>query len=154
MRIRAGRETKPKLPLTVLTGCPDDLRVMQEEIFGPVLPLVAVESLDAAIAYPPHVSERPHPLRARALPVLRLQRAARARAASQARRRRERERNADAHRAGSPAVRRRRPIPHEPLPRQVWLRHDVKTQTCVSSVAHQWNGIVRAAVGCFFLADD
>jgi len=100
MRIRAGRETKRKLPLTVLTGCPDDLRVMQEEIFGPVLPLVAVESLDAAIAYPPHVSERPHPLRARALPVLRLQRAARARAASPARRWRERERNADAHRAG------------------------------------------------------
>ena len=50
MRIRAGRETKRKLPLTVLTGCPDDLRVMQEEIIGPVLPLVAVESLEAAIA--------------------------------------------------------------------------------------------------------
>ncbi len=127
MRIRAGRETKRKLPLTVLTGCPDDMRVMQEEIFGPVLPLVAVESLDAAIAYPPHVSERPHPLRARALPVLRLQRAARARAASGARRW-------------------RRPIPHGPLPRQVWLRHDVKTQTRVPSVAHQRNGIVCAAV--------
>lgn len=47
------------MPLTVLTGCPDDARMMQEEIFGPVLPLFAVESLDAAIAY---VNERPHPL--------------------------------------------------------------------------------------------
>jgi len=50
MRIRAGREKKRKVSLTVLTGCPDDLRVMQEEIIGPVLPLVAVESLEAAIA--------------------------------------------------------------------------------------------------------
>ena len=47
------------MPLTVLTGCPDDARMMQEEIFGPVLPLFAVESLDAAIAY---VNERLHPL--------------------------------------------------------------------------------------------
>ena len=61
MRIRAGRETKRKLPLTVVTGGPDDLRVMQEEIFGPVLPLVAVESLDAAIARRRRVSERPRP---------------------------------------------------------------------------------------------
>ncbi len=53
---RAGQR---KLPLTVLTACPDDVRVMQEEIFGPVLPLVACETLDAAIA---HVGDRPHPL--------------------------------------------------------------------------------------------
>jgi len=59
MRISVGRETKRKLPLTVLTGCPDDMHVMQEEIFGSVLRLVAVESLDAAIAY---VNQRPHPL--------------------------------------------------------------------------------------------
>ncbi len=55
----AARDGQRKLPLTVLTKCPDEMRVMQEEIFGPVLPLVAVESLDAAIAY---VNERPHPL--------------------------------------------------------------------------------------------
>jgi len=61
MRISVGRETKHKLPLTVLTGCPGDLRVMQEEIFGPVLPLAAVESLYAAIACRPCVSERPRP---------------------------------------------------------------------------------------------
>ena len=32
---------------------------MQQDLFGPVLPLVAAESLDAAIAY---VNDRPHPL--------------------------------------------------------------------------------------------
>ena len=54
-----ARDGQRKLPLPVLTGCPDDMRVMQEEIFGPVLPLVAAESLDAEIAY---VNDRPHPL--------------------------------------------------------------------------------------------
>jgi aldehyde dehydrogenase (NAD+)/coniferyl-aldehyde dehydrogenase len=48
-----------KLPLTVLSDCPVALRVMQEEIFGPVLPLVAAETLDEAIRF---VNERPHPL--------------------------------------------------------------------------------------------
>jgi acyl-CoA reductase-like NAD-dependent aldehyde dehydrogenase len=48
-----------KMPLTVLTGCPAGLRVMQEEIFGPLLPLVACETLEVAIDY---VNERPHPL--------------------------------------------------------------------------------------------
>ena len=43
----------------MLTACSNDVRVMQEEIFGPVLPLVAAESLDAAITY---VNDRPHPL--------------------------------------------------------------------------------------------
>jgi coniferyl-aldehyde dehydrogenase len=38
---------------------PDDCAVMQEEIFGPILPLVAVESMDAAIDY---VNARPRPL--------------------------------------------------------------------------------------------
>ena len=48
-----------KLPLTVLTACSNGVRVMQQESFGPVLPLVADESLDAAIA---NVNDRPHPL--------------------------------------------------------------------------------------------
>ena len=47
------------LPLTVLTACSNDVRVMQQDLFGPVLPQVAAESLDAAIAY---VNDRPHPL--------------------------------------------------------------------------------------------
>ena len=45
------RDGQRKLPLTGLTACPNDVRVMQQDLFGPVLPLVAAESLDAAIAY-------------------------------------------------------------------------------------------------------
>ncbi len=48
-----------KLPLVLLTGCTDDMDVLNEEIFGPVLPIVAVPDLDAAIAY---VNARPRPL--------------------------------------------------------------------------------------------
>ena len=52
-------EGQRKLPLTVLNACSDDVRAMQQDLFGPVLPLVATESLDAAIAY---VNDCPHPL--------------------------------------------------------------------------------------------
>ena len=46
-----ARDGQRKLPLTVLTACSNDVRVMQQDLFGPVLPLVATDSLDAAIAY-------------------------------------------------------------------------------------------------------
>lgn len=36
---------------TLVLDASDDTRVMQEEIFGPILPIRTVESLDAAIAY-------------------------------------------------------------------------------------------------------
>ena len=49
----------PKLPPTLLTGVPEDARVMRDEIFGPVLPLVPYEKLADAIAY---VNARPRPL--------------------------------------------------------------------------------------------
>jgi coniferyl-aldehyde dehydrogenase len=38
-----------KLPFTVLTGVTPDMKVMQEEIFGPVLPVVGYAGIDAAI---------------------------------------------------------------------------------------------------------
>ncbi|MDC8014279.1 coniferyl aldehyde dehydrogenase [Tahibacter soli] len=44
---------------TLVIDAPDDARVMQEEIFGPILPIVAAPSVDAAIAY---VNARPRPL--------------------------------------------------------------------------------------------
>ncbi|MGB5940848.1 MAG: aldehyde dehydrogenase family protein [Rhodanobacter sp.] len=47
------------LPPQLLTEVDDDMAVMREEIFGPLLPLVAYDSLDDAIAY---VAARPHPL--------------------------------------------------------------------------------------------
>lgn len=40
-----------KLPLTLLLGVDDTMAVMQEEIFGPVLPVIAVDSLGEAIDY-------------------------------------------------------------------------------------------------------
>ncbi|MBL8298239.1 MAG: coniferyl aldehyde dehydrogenase [Rhodanobacteraceae bacterium] len=44
---------------TLVLDAPDDCRLMQDEIFGPILPIVTVESVDAAIAY---VNARPRPL--------------------------------------------------------------------------------------------
>ena len=48
-----------KMPLTLVLEPTDDMRVMQEEIFGPVLPIVAYDRIDEAIAY---VNARPRPL--------------------------------------------------------------------------------------------
>jgi coniferyl-aldehyde dehydrogenase len=47
------------LPPQLLSGVHDDMAVMQQEIFGPLLPLLPYDSLDEAIAY---VAARPHPL--------------------------------------------------------------------------------------------
>ncbi len=51
----AGRKMAP----VALTGVTDAMRVMQEEIFGPILPIVPYRTLDEAIAY---VNARPRPL--------------------------------------------------------------------------------------------
>jgi coniferyl-aldehyde dehydrogenase len=48
-----------KLPPTIVTGVNNDMRVMQDEIFGPLLPLVPYRNLDEALAY---VADRPRPL--------------------------------------------------------------------------------------------
>lgn len=48
-----------KLPLTLVLGATDDMLVLQEELFGPILPVLPVASVDEAIA---HVTERPRPL--------------------------------------------------------------------------------------------
>ncbi|HEY8327085.1 MAG TPA: coniferyl aldehyde dehydrogenase [Rhodanobacter sp.] len=47
------------LPPQLLTDVDDDMAVMREEIFGPLLPLLPYDSLDDAINY---VAARPHPL--------------------------------------------------------------------------------------------
>ena len=47
------------LPPTILRGVSADAPVMDEEVFGPILPVVAVTDLDAAIAF---VNARPKPL--------------------------------------------------------------------------------------------
>lgn len=48
-----------KLPLTLVLNASDDMRVMQDEIFGPILPIIPYDTLDGAIAY---VNARPRPL--------------------------------------------------------------------------------------------
>jgi coniferyl-aldehyde dehydrogenase len=48
-----------KLVPTLVLGASDELRVMQDEIFGPILPIVPYRSLDEAIRY---VNARPRPL--------------------------------------------------------------------------------------------
>jgi len=40
-----------RVPLTVVTNTSPDMKIMQEEIFGPLLPVVASESLDEAMTY-------------------------------------------------------------------------------------------------------
>jgi len=47
------------LPPQLISEVNDDMRVMQEEIFGPLLPLVPYDSLEQAIAY---IAAHPHPL--------------------------------------------------------------------------------------------
>ncbi len=51
--------TRRLLPPQLLTNVADNMTLMQEEIFGPLLPLLPYDTLDEAIAY---VSARPHPL--------------------------------------------------------------------------------------------
>ena len=48
-----------RMPPVAITGVKDSMRVMQEEIFGPLLPVVGYRGIDEAIAY---VNARPRPL--------------------------------------------------------------------------------------------
>lgn len=52
-------QTMHKLPLTLVLDPTEDMAVMQDEIFGPVLPVVPYRTLDEAIAF---VNARPRPL--------------------------------------------------------------------------------------------
>jgi coniferyl-aldehyde dehydrogenase len=51
--------TQRKLPPLALLNVDDGMRVMQDEIFGPLLPVLPYTDLDAAIA---HVNQHPRPL--------------------------------------------------------------------------------------------
>lgn len=54
-----SRQNTNKMPLTLIRNPTDDMTVMQEEIFGPVLPVRRYDSVDDAIAY---VNGRDRPL--------------------------------------------------------------------------------------------
>ena len=55
----ADAATARKLAPTLVLGVDDAMALMQEEIFGPILPIVPYDSLDGAIAY---VNRHPRPL--------------------------------------------------------------------------------------------
>jgi coniferyl-aldehyde dehydrogenase len=59
VELGTGDAGKRILPPTLVLDAREDLALMQDEIFGPILPLVAVDSVDAAIDY---VNARPRPL--------------------------------------------------------------------------------------------
>ena len=48
-----------KMPLHIVRNVSDDMKVMQEEIFGPILPVVTYRSIDEAISY---VNDHDRPL--------------------------------------------------------------------------------------------
>jgi coniferyl-aldehyde dehydrogenase len=48
-----------KMPLTILRNVTDDMKVMQDEIFGPILPVMTYDSIDQAIDY---VNDHDRPL--------------------------------------------------------------------------------------------
>jgi len=52
--------TQPrKMAPILIDDVQDDMRIMQEELFGPILPIIGYEELDQAIDY---INERPRPL--------------------------------------------------------------------------------------------
>ena len=53
------RQNTNKMPLHILQDVTDDMTVMQEEIFGPLLPVVPYDTLDGAVDY---VNRRDRPL--------------------------------------------------------------------------------------------
>lgn len=57
--LHAEQAHERNMPLLVLTEVTDCMRVMQEEIFGPVLPIMVYEDFYDAVAY---VQQRPRPL--------------------------------------------------------------------------------------------
>ncbi|OED43663.1 coniferyl-aldehyde dehydrogenase [Endozoicomonas sp. (ex Bugula neritina AB1)] len=48
-----------RIPIHLLTDVSDDMSVMQEEIFGPVLPVIGVDNLEEALSF---IQNRPRPL--------------------------------------------------------------------------------------------
>ena len=106
-----------KLAPTLVLDPSDEMLVMQEEIFGPILPVVAYGSLDEAIAY---VNDHPRPL---ALYFFSNDKEAdRSRLERDHLGRRDRQRDDAAVRAGRPALRRHRPERHGRVPRARGLR--------------------------------
>jgi coniferyl-aldehyde dehydrogenase len=48
-----------KMPLQIVTNLTSDMRIMHEELFGPILPVVPYDTMDEAVAF---INDRPRPL--------------------------------------------------------------------------------------------
>lgn len=48
-----------RMPLHIITNASEELSVMQDEIFGPILPVIPYDTMDEALTY---VNDRPRPL--------------------------------------------------------------------------------------------
>ena len=57
--VLGGGEGTRRLPPTLLTNVTGDMKVMQEEIFGPLLPIMPYDRIEDAIDF---INDRPHPL--------------------------------------------------------------------------------------------
>ena len=55
----AGEPAQRRMAPTLVTGVTDDMAIMREEIFGPLLPVETYATIDEAIA---RINARPHPL--------------------------------------------------------------------------------------------
>lgn len=54
-----GNANQRKMPLNIVKNVTDDMKVMQEEIFGPVLPVMTYKAVDQAVDY---INEHDRPL--------------------------------------------------------------------------------------------
>lgn len=54
-----GNDAERKMPLTIVTGVNDDMRLMQEEIFGPIFPILPYDDMNEVVEY---INARPRPL--------------------------------------------------------------------------------------------
>jgi len=48
-----------RMPLHLVTEVTDEMKIMQHELFGPILPVIPYDNIEAALAY---VNQRPRPL--------------------------------------------------------------------------------------------
>jgi coniferyl-aldehyde dehydrogenase len=52
-------ESGRRMPLQIVTGVRDDMRIAREELFGPILPVMTYDTLEQALTY---INARPRPL--------------------------------------------------------------------------------------------
>lgn len=52
-------EAERKMPVQIVRNVSDDMRILNEKLFGPILPIVTYREIDEALAY---INQRPRPL--------------------------------------------------------------------------------------------